>query len=83
MTISYAAFTSPNGACYRLTAEPACVSRHHMSPVLGVWVMAVWQPHACGVVATVVLSGGAPHYDLVRALEKHQQHLPDTHRASP
>ena len=25
-------------------------------------------------VATVALSGGAPHYDLVRALEKHQHH---------
>ena len=27
-----------------------------------------------GVVATVALSGGVPHYDLVHALEKHQHH---------
>ena len=36
-----------------------------------------------GVVATSLLSGGAPPYKLVCALKKHQCHQPETRRASP
>ena len=35
------------------------------------------------VVATAALSAGGPPYKLVCALETHQHHSPETHRAAP